>query len=40
MIKASYSFSLSIDLWDRLVALLQLVNSNVDVVDKWMVGQF
>lgn len=36
MIKATYNFNLPNDLWDQLVILLQTVNSNHDVVDKWM----
>ncbi|RNA35997.1 ral GTPase-activating subunit alpha-1 isoform X5 [Brachionus plicatilis] len=36
VIKATYNFNLSNDLWDQLVTLLQTVNSNHDVVDKWM----
>ncbi|CAF0829024.1 unnamed protein product [Brachionus calyciflorus] len=36
MIKATYNFSLPNDLWDQLVNLFQIVNSNHDVVDKWM----
>lgn len=36
MIKATYNFSLPNDLWDQLVVLLQTVNSNHDVVEKWM----
>ena len=37
IIKASFSFNLSIEIWDQLMSLLSAVNSYSDVVDKWIV---
>jgi hypothetical protein len=37
MIKSSFCFYMSNDLWDQLMNMLAMVNSNPDVIDKWMV---
>lgn len=36
IIKATFSFNLSIEIWDQLMSLLSSVNSYSDVVDKWI----
>ena len=38
IIKATFSFNLSIEIWDQLMSLLSSVNSYSDVVDKWIVS--
>lgn len=36
IVKASFSFTVSNDLWDQLMTLLSSVSSNSDVIDKWI----
>ncbi len=36
IVKASFSFNLSVELWDQLMALMSSVSSNPDVIDKWI----
>jgi len=36
IIKASFHFHVTIDIWDQLMHLLSSFNSNLDVVDKWI----
>ena len=40
VIKATFSFNLSIEIWDQLMSLLSSVNSYSDVVEKWIVSYF
>ena len=36
IVKASFSFNLSIELWDQLMHLMSSVSSHSDVIDKWI----